>query len=89
MFVCFFHSQGGGIADLMSILRLVVAEVRIGKEAGPRVFVIRQVVRRKTKSGVIHVVVVNLLRVHGAHQIRHFACVFCSVLIKQKISFTI
>jgi len=56
---------------LMSILRVVIAKVWVSKESGSGVFVVGEVIGRETESRVIHVIVVNLLRVHGAHQVRH------------------
>jgi len=62
------------VADLMSVHGVVVSEVRVSKEAGSCVLVVGEVVGGETKSRVIHVVVVNLLRVHGSHQVRHLEC---------------
>jgi len=61
----------GGVADLVSVLRVVIAEVRVSKESRSGVSVVGQVIRREAESRKIHVVVVNLLRVHGTHQVRH------------------
>lgn len=66
----------GGVPDLMPIVCVVVAEVRVSEETGSRVFVIGQMIGGKTKRGVVHVVVVNLLRVHGTDQVRHLSFVY-------------
>ena len=65
------NSHCGSVADLVSILRVIIAEVWVSKESWSGVFVVGKVIGGETEGGVIHVVVVNLLRVHGTHQVRH------------------
>ena len=68
----------------MPILRIVVAKVGVSEESGSCVFVVSQMICGKTKSRVIHVVVVNLLRVHGAHQISHRRFLFLCMFVLQE-----
>jgi len=63
--------DGGGVADLMAIHRVVVSKVGVSEKSRSRVFVVGEVVGREAESRVVHVIVVNLLRVHGTHQVRH------------------
>ena len=71
----------------MPILRFVVPEVRVSKKAWSGVFVIGQVIGRETECRVVHVVVVNLLRVHGTDQIRHLDAVVLLFVGKQTVYF--